>query len=369
MTVRGLMRDVIIALVPACVAGIYFFGYRAALLMATCVITALLTEYACRKLMRRENTLGDLSAALTGLLLALNLPSGLPLWQAALGTVVAIAIAKQVFGGLGYNPFNPALVGRAFLLISFTAAMTTWTPSDWRSTDAITTATPLSAVKGAMRSAVADGDGAGVRGQGLGVSDTTTTATVKSQESDVERRLSDVESRESEVEHRASDVVVNSFLPSGIWTWRVIGKMFIGDINGSLGETSALALLLGGLYLLCRRVIRWIVPVSYLLTVAIGAVVINLCYPAALTPVWIHLFSGGLMLGAWFMATDPVTTPVTRNGMLIFGIGCGLLTLVIRMVPSGLYPEGTSFAILIMNAFAPLINKVTHPRKFGRRKK
>jgi len=153
-----------------------------------------------------------------------------------------------------------------------------------------------------------------------------------------------------------------------MWSWRVIGKMFIGDINGSLGETSTLAILLGGLYMLFRRVIRWWVPVSYMLTVAIGAVIINLIYPATITPVWVHLFSGGLMLGAWFMATDPVTNPVTRNGMLIFGIGCGILTLVIRMVPSGPYPEGTSFAILIMNAFAPLINKATRPRKFGQRK-
>lgn len=308
-SVRGVMRDVVIALAPACVAAVWFFGARAALLLAVCVVACLATEAACRAAMRREQTLGDLSALVTGILLALNLPPGLPLWQAALGSVVAIAVAKQVFGGLGYNPFNPALIGRAFLLISFTAAMTTWSASDWSGVDALATATPLGAAKDAFKA-----------GHGLPFA----------------------------------------------WSGSVVGRLFTGDINGCIGETSALALLLGGVYLLARRVITWHVPVSYLGSVAVYAAILQIVRPAGMAlPVHVHLLSGGLMLGAFFMATDMVTTPVTRRGLLVFGVGCGLLTMVLRTVPTGAYPEGVSFAILIMNAFTPLINRATRPRRFG----
>lgn len=307
-TVQGLMRDVLIALMPALFAGIWFFGWHAVRLTVICVASALAGEYICRLVMKRNNSLGDYSAALTGLLLALNLPPGLPGWMAAMGTLFAIVVAKQVFGGLGYNPFNPALIGRAFLIVSFTAAMTSWT--DWSAPflDATTTATPLGMVKEALK------DGAG-----------------------------------------------RPFAVDGA----LLADLFVGRVNGCVGETSALALLIGAAYLLYRRVITWHIPVSCLAAVAFYAGVLRLVSPGSAMPVSFHLFSGGLMLGAWYMATDMVTSPVSRKGMLVFGAGCGLLTMVIRTVPTGAYPEGVSFAILLMNALTPLINRATRPRIFG----
>ena len=336
-TVRRIMLDVVIALLPACVAALWFFGGRAALLLVVCVGTALAVEALCRLAMGRPQTLGDGSALVTGILLALNLPPGLPAWQAALGAAVAIAIAKQLFGGLGKNPFNPALVGRAFLLISFTATMTTWSPSDWRrpdepvpqssevlqgaeslAPDAVTTATPLGVSKsffGAARTAPAK-------------------------------------------------AASRPFA----WDATMRRRMFLGNINGCIGETSALALLLGALYLLWRHVITWHVPVAYLGTVALYAAIAHAIAPATTMPADFHLLAGGLMLGALFMATDMVTTPVTHSGLLVFSVGCGILTMVIRTVPGGSYPEGVSFAILIMNATTPLINRATRPRAFGTRR-
>ena len=326
-TVRRIMLDVVIALLPACAAALWFFRLKAAMLMVVCIGTALAVEALCRAAMRRPQTLSDGSALVTGLLLSLNLPPDLPLWQAAIGAFVAIAIAKQVFGGLWKNPFNPALIGRAFLLISFTAAMTTWTPSDWRrdaeepkaaEAEAFTTATPLGASKDFFRKAQAE-PAAGKR----------------------------------------------PFVYDG----EMRKRMLFGDINGCVGETSALALLLGGLYLLARRVITWHVPVAYLGTVAAFAAVAHAISPATTMPADFHLLAGGLMLGAIFMATDMVTTPVTHSGLLIFGVGCGLLTMIFRTVPGGAYPEGVSFAILIMNATTPLINRATRPRPYGVRAK
>ncbi len=299
------MLDVLVALVPATVAAIWFFGWDALRLVLVCLAASLLSEWVSRRIMRRANTLGDLSAAVTGLLLALNLPPGLPSWMAAVGCVFAVVIAKQVFGGLGYNPFNPALIGRAFLLISFTGPMTTWSASVF---DATTSATPLGMVKEALKA-----------GEAL------------------------------------------PFAMTAENTW----NFFLGNMNGCLGETSALALLLGGGYLLWRRVIGWHTPVAYLGTVAVYAFVLRLVNPGAAMPVSFHLLTGGLMLGAWFMATDMVTTPITRSGKLVFGVGCGLLTMLIRTVINGAYPEGVSFAILIMNAFTPLIDRAMRPRVFG----
>ncbi|MGN0827961.1 MAG: RnfABCDGE type electron transport complex subunit D [Kiritimatiellia bacterium] len=309
-SVRSLMVDVIVALLPATLASVWFFGWNALRLVAVCTLAATACEWICRKIMRRENTLGDCSALLTGLLLALNLPPSLPTWMAIAGSIFAIAIAKQVFGGLGYNPFNPALAGRVFLLISFTGAMTTWTPSPWLSADALTTATPLGCAKAAIK---------------------------------------------------AGQSIPFAFTPDQFQSF------LLGNTNGSLGETSALALLLGAGYLLYRRVISWHVPVCYLGTVAVGAGVLRVLLPETSLPVACHLLSGGLILGACFMATDMVTSPLTRWGLAIFGIGCGLLTLLIRCVPSGAYPEGVSFAILVMNAFVPLINRVTRHQIFGTR--
>ncbi len=307
-SVRGLMLDVVVALLPACAAALWFFGRSAALLIATCVATCLATEHLCRLAMRRDRTLCDGSALVTGLLLALNLPPGLPPWQAMLGSVVAIAVAKQAFGGLGYNPFNPALVARAVLLTSFTATMTTWTASDWSGLDAYATATPLGASKELFKA--------------------------------------------------------GALLPFE-WDLALYGRMALGNINGCIGETSAVAIALGGLYLLARKVITWHVPVAFIGTVALFAAVLRVLRPELSLPVPAHLLGGGLALGAFFMATDMVTSPVTRSGLLLYGVGCGVLTMVLRTALSGDYPEGVSFAILIMNAFSPLINRATRPRRFG----
>lgn len=309
-SVQRIMLDVLIALVPAFAASVIFYGVDAVRLVLACVCTCVACESLCRLAMRREQTIGDLSAVLTGVLLAFNLPPALPTPMAVAGSVVAIVIAKQLFGGLGYNPFNPALIGRAFLLISFTAPMTTWTAA--RLLDATTTATPLGIVKEALKG-----------GHPL------------------------------------------PFTMDASLTL----DFFLGRMNGCLGETSALALLLGGIYLLIRKVITWHVPLSYLATVALYALVLQLSGAAYAMPIHFHLFTGGLMLGAWFMATDMVTSPVSRNGQIVFGIGCGVLTMVIRTVVKGGYPEGVSFAILIMNAMTPLINRATRSRVFGQRRK
>lgn len=317
--ISTIMRDVIIALIPAAVASVVFFGIRSVLIMAVCCATCALGEYAARRIMNRDNTVPDLSAILTGLLLAFNLPPDIPLWMAATGSLFAIIVAKQVFGGLGYNPFNPALIGRAFLLISFTQAMTTWSPADFSScmvTDTITAATPQAMTTatplGIFKAAIKNGD--------------------------------------------AMPFVMNA---------KTTFRFLLGDMNGCIGETSSIALLLGACYLLARKVISWHIPVSYLGTAAVYAAVLRIVSPEASMPVAFHLLTGGMILGACFMATDMVTSPTTSAGKLIFGAGCGILTMVIRTVPGGSYPEGTSFAILIMNAFVPLINRATRHKVFG----
>lgn len=317
-TVSRIMLDVLIALMPALVAAICFFRWQAVRLVVVCVAVCLLAEWICRKVMRRNNTIGDFSAAVTGLLLAFNLPPAIPTWMAIVGSLFAIVIAKQLFGGLGYNPFNPALMGRAFMLISFTGPMTSWSGSKWMSysgittasplVDAVTYATPLNAVKEALK---------------------------------------------------AGNPIPFEFTREMGW------QFFFGNMNGCIGETSALALLIGAAYLLVRRVITWHVPVSYIGTAFIFALIMHLSAPQISMPPMFHLLTGGLLLGAFFMATDMVTTPITRSGLLIFGAGCGLLTMVIRTVIKGDFPEGTSFAILIMNAFTPLINRATRPKVFG----
>ena len=308
VSVSRIMLDVLIALLPTTAAGVWFFGWPAVWTIAVCVSTCLVTEALCRLAMRRENTLGDLSAVVTGLLLALNLPAGLPLWMAVLGSVFAIGIGKQVFGGLGMNPFNPALAARAFMLISFTGPMTTWLkPLWWRTPETMTTATPLAAMKR------------------LFGSDAVAQATPH-----VEKALSD--------------------LPG---TW----DLLIGNMPGCIGEVSTLALALGAVYLVCRKVITWHIPVVFLLTVWLYG------YFAGGAPAHLQVLTGGVMIGACFMATDYVTSPTTAKGKLVFGFGCGLLCMLIRQF--GSYPEGCSFAILIMNAVCPLINRWTQPKPFG----
>lgn len=303
-----IMRQVVYALIPGALIGVYFFGIPAITVIAVAVVSCVVIEALWQKLTKKDITVTDGSAALTGLLLAMNLPSGSPWWLVVLGSLIAIIIGKQVYGGLGNNPFNPALVARVFLLISFPVHMTTWPqPRSFfsQAADTVTGATPL----GALKTAIFEHG--------------TITAAPE----------------------------LNLMDP------------FLGNVGGSLGEISALALILGGIYLILRRIISWHVPVFYIGTVAVITGIFWLLDPNTYADPAFHLISGGLMLGAFFMATDMVTSPITYKGKVLFAVGCGVITVVIRFW--GGYPEGVSFAILIMNALVPLINKATKPGKFG----
>lgn len=295
------MNAVIFALIPALLVGLYFFGVGALIVTITAVVSSVLCEYLIQKfLFKQETSIFDGSAALTGLLLAMNLPSNLPIWIIIIGSVVAIGIAKISFGGLGNNPFNPALIGRVFLLISFPAQMTSWpipTPLTTAYLDAKTGPTVLAMMKDHFGE----------------VPDTM--------------------------------------------------NLFLGNMGGSIGEISAVALLLGLVYLLYKKVISWHIPVSIIATVLVFTGILHYANPELYASPTLHLFSGGLMLGAIFMATDYVTSPMNTRGMLVYGVGIGVITVVIRAF--GAYPEGVSFAILIMNGFTPLINNYIKPRRFG----
>lgn len=299
------MSGVIIALLPALLVGFYFFGLGAIIVTLTSVAACMLFEFLIQKyILKTETSLLDGSAALTGILLAMNLPSNLPIWIIIIGSLFAIGIGKMTFGGLGNNPFNPALVGRVFLLISFPVQMTSWPnpePFSMHYLDASTGATTLAMMKSHFGE-----------------------------------------------------------LPT-------LADMFLGKMNGSLGEVSALALLAGLVYLLARKIISWHIPVSILVTVFAFSGIMNLINPELYASPALHLLSGGLMLGAIFMATDYVTSPMNPRGMLVYGVGIGLITVIIRMF--GAYPEGVSFAILIMNGFTPLINTYIKPKRFGEKVK
>ena len=307
-SVQKNMYGVLIALVPALLVSFYMFGLGAVIVTLTSVMACIFFEWAITKfiLKRERTTIMDGSAAVTGILLAFNLPSNIPLWIIVIGALVAIGIAKMTFGGLGCNPFNPALAGRIFLLISFPVQMTSWpVPGQLASyTDAETAATPLSLMKQAVHG------NAGALAQ----------------------------------------------LPDSL-------DLFLGNNPGCIGEISALALLLGLAYMLWKKIITWHIPVSILATVFVFTGLMHLAAPTTYASPWVHLFTGGLMLGAIFMATDYVTSPMTRKGMVIYGIAIGFLTVVIRLF--GSYPEGMSFAIFIMNAFTPLINTFCKPKRFG----
>ena len=311
-SVQRNMYGVCMALLPALAASLWFFGLGAAIVMLTSVASCVFFELAIAKfILKRERiTITDGSAVLTGMLLGFNLPSNLPLWIIIIGALVAIGIGKMTFGGLGCNPFNPALAGRIFLLISFPVQMTSWPEIKqyMAYTDATTAATPLSL----MQTAIATGD-----------------ASVLEQ------------------------------LPS-------LEEMILGAMGGSLGEVSALMLLLGTVFMLWKKIITWHIPVSILGTVAVFSTALHLWNPAYAHPLAV-LMSGGLILGACFMATDYVTSPMSHRGQLIYGVCIGLLTVVIRNW--GAYPEGMSFAIFTMNAFTPLINTYCKPKRFGEVKK
>lgn len=316
-TTPVLMRDVVIALLPALVAAIFFFGLNALCVVVTAVAGCVMFEYlATRYLFKTANTTGDYSAVITGLLLAYNLPSSMPILMVLVGCFMAIIVAKLCYGGLGKNLFNPALVGRVFLFISFPVQMTHWPKPHFMqifTPDAQTGATTLGILKHL---------------------DAQTSATSL-----------------SAGQYSAHD------LPS-YW------QMFSGDIGGCLGEVSALALLLGLAWLLYRRVITWKIPFYYVATVFLITAVMYLYSGDIRYDPISHLLSGGLMLGAIFMATDYTTSPMTANGQILFAVGCGVLTVIIRLYSA--YPEGVSFAILIMNAFVPLIDKYSVPRIYGR---
>ena len=312
-SVRRNMLLVILALLPAYAVSVLEFGWGALITAAISVAACVLTEWLVSRFLLKEQRLsiGDLSAVLTGLLLAFNLPSNIDWWIVLIGAVVAIGVGKMTFGGLGQNPFNPALVGRVFLLVSFPAQMTTWPLAKGFETgyvDAQTGATPLYYLKHMMKT---------------------------------------------------GDLSVMDQLPA-------LKDAFLGAMGGSLGEVCALALIIGGLFLICTRVITWHIPVSIIATVALFAWIAT---PAGMEPgtfVAYQLLSGGLMLGAFFMATDYVTSPMTAWGKILFGIGIGFIMMVIRTW--GSYPEGMSFAILIMNACVPLLNKF-RPQRFGEKRK
>lgn len=299
VTVRRLMTNVIVALIPAVALALYCFGIGAAIVIVTAIAGCVVTEYLItRYMLGQKASIGNMSAVLTGLLLALNLPSNLPIWTVLIGCVIAIGIGKMTFGGLGCNIFNPALVGRVFLLLSFPVQMTTWPlPIENRMNylDATTGATTLGELKQGI---IASGD-------------------------------------------------VNLL------------DQAIGFTGGSMGEIGAIALLIGFIYLLATRTITWHIPVAIIATVAIFSALIGV-------NVGVQLLTGGLLLGAIFMATDYVTSPMSHAGMIIYGVMIGLITVIIRQW--GAYPEGMSFAILIMNGVTPLINRYVKPRKFGERR-
>ena len=307
---RSIMLDVIIAMLPALVWAIYNFGFKALISVVVSVVACLFWEWLYRKLLKKPQAIGDLSAVVTGMLLAFVCPPELPWWALIIGAFFSIVVVKQLYGGIGCNFLNPALAGRAILLASYATAMTTWSlPSSKKAlADVISTATPLQIMK------------------------------------------------EGTVEKFAE-----------LTTNYTVGDMFIGRIGGSLGEVSALALLLGGAWLLIRKVISWHTPVAFIGTVAILTLI---SAPAGIDNVQYMLynvFGGGLMLGAFFMATDYATSPVTKPGQLIFGIGCGLITCFIRRF--GSYPEGVCYSILIMNCTTWLLDKYIRPTIYGAVKK
>lgn len=293
-SIQSIMRDVIIALVPATAAGIYYFGISALILIIASIVSAVVFEAICQKILKKPVTVSDLSAVVTGLLLAMNLPAAAPVWVAVVGSAFAIIFGKQLFGGLGQNFINPALAGRAFLLASYPTEMTTWSvPNGLDVADAATYATPLAQLKnGALDANLVD--------------------------------------------------------------------LFLGKCGGTIGETCAIALIIGGVYLLYKHVISWKIPVIYIATVFILFAVIG--RHGVRMPVQ-EILCGGVMLGGIFMATDYASSPVTPKGQVIFAVGAGLLTYLIRTF--GGYPEGVSYSILIMNCCVPLIERFTEPTIFG----
>jgi electron transport complex protein RnfD len=308
LSTRGVMIDVIIGLVPAMLAAGYYFRLHALMLVSTCVISSVVAELLCNLIRKKPNSLDDFSAVVTGIILAFSLPPAFPLWAAVIGSVFAIAIGKMVFGGLGANIFNPAMVGRAFLTASFGMMMTTWTvPAT------IDSAMPKISAENTI--------------------DVRTQATPLAYSKEAQKK-------------NTGAAQVNQQLKAA----------FTGSVGGCLGETSAFALLIGGIYLLIRRTISFHIPLAVILSALVFGTIAYLINPEAYASPLMHLCSGGLLIGAFFIATDPVTAPLTRRGMWLFGIGVGSITMLIRIV--GEYPEGVMYSVLLMNAVTPLIDRL-----------
>ena len=302
MDTRNIMAMVMLAMVPSLAMSVWVFGFRVIILTAVCIASCMAFEWGWNKMMNKPQTVGDLSAAVTGMLIAFNVPSGLPYWIAILGSFIAIIIVKQLYGGIGKNLVNPAITARIVLFISFATEMTTWPVPNPLNADAATGATPL-----------------GILAEGGGE------------------------------------------LPSNM-------MMFVGIIGGSMGEVSAVMLLAGGLFLIWKKIISPIIPVCFIATVfAVAAVYYGVTGGDALQMAIFHVLAGGVMLGAFFMATDYVTTPILPLGKVIFGVGCGLITMIIRLY--GSYPEGVSFSILLMNVLTPHIDNFCQKRMYGGAKK
>lgn len=306
--VSGIMLDVVIALIPATIFGVFVFGPRAAVLVICSILAAVLSEYVYEKLTGRPVTIGDCSAVVTGLLVALNMPATAPLWLAMIGSIFAIIIVKQLFGGIGQNFMNPALAARAFMLASWPTLMTSFSAPFERlpvfgNVDIVSSATPLALLK-------------------------------------------------------STEAAGN--LPNYL-------QLFIGNVGGCIGETSALLLLIGGIYLMVRKVINPRIPLCFIGTVALLSYIFGGQNGLFTGDPLYHILAGGLMLGAFFMATDYTTSPVTPWGQVIMGIGCGVITVLIRLI--GGYPEGVSYSILLMNVLSPLIDKFTVPKRYGERQK
>jgi len=355
-TIPNVMWNVVLALTPALIFAVYYWGFRSLLLTLLGAVSAVATEALIQKLRKVPITVADGSAFLTGMLLAYNIHAGSPLWLPIVGAVFGIAVGKQVFGGLGNNPVNPALLGRAFLLASWPTLMT----SGW------------------LRTAAGKLNEASINGiNNLELIDSNLQALApKAYElvtSATPLKVAQTLRDSTFVNSLTSDPATNLDLSGRIFTSLLdlgtLKALFWGNIGGCIGEVSVFALLLGALWLLWKNIIEWRIPLFYILTVfvlsflfgGVGDVRYSLSLP------FFHIFSGGLMLGAFFMATDYTTSPLTRNGRIIFAIGCGLLTVIIRLV--GGYPEGVSYSILFMNVMVPLIDRITLPRPFGSVKK
>jgi len=332
--VQQIMLKVIIALMPAVFAGMLLFGRDAIMVIVYCIVFSVAAGMIwCKIAGKPLDTVKDFSAVLTGILLAMNLSAGVPWWLCLIGSFLAIWLGKQVFGGLGHNPFNPALVARVALLIALPKYMTSWVPTIYMNYDVAGYAQKL--FTPAAWNSVLSGNLDGVTcATPLGVVSTT-----------------------EKVLQNGHGVFANVANPEAYWQY------FLGNMGGCLGETSALALLIGGIMLLAFKLIKWQVPVFYIGTVAVFTAIINYFFPGVTPPPLFHLLTGGLFLGAIFMATDMVTSPMTKKGAVIFGIGCGIITCIIRIW--GNYPEGVSFSILFMNSLVPLIDRVAIKKPFG----